>query len=154
MIVRAPGIDVDLPKGWEIEIDSGGGEDGQEFQPVTTPRVHIANFPLPAVRGDFGSGAVERMIDGDALICLLEESGSAVGTALYKKQGVPRLTPGDFARNRMQRPIKGQAGAQRFFTAADRAFALYVVLGSFVSRQTMVDRVNEVLAGIRISAGR
>ena len=38
-----------------------------DAESVLTPRVHIANFPMPPVRGDFGSGAVEQMIDGDGV---------------------------------------------------------------------------------------
>lgn len=149
MIVQATGITLDLPPGWEAEVDGGAGEPAGDVP--TTPRVHIANFPLPARRGDFGSGAVETMIDGDAIICLLEESSAAVGTAVYSHRGIPRLTPADFAPNRMQRPLKGQAGTQMFFTSGNRAFALYVALGSFTSRGTIVNEINDVLAGITIA---
>ena len=63
MKITGPGIAIDLPRGWEAEIDGGAGHADEDAIRVSTPRVHMANFPLPAVRGDFGSGAVERMID-------------------------------------------------------------------------------------------
>lgn len=150
MIVQSNGISMDLPPGWEAEVDGGGGDPEPGAQALETPRVHIANFPLPAVRGDFGSGAVERMIDGDAIICLLEESGDAVGTAVYAHEGIPRLTAADFAPNRMQRPLKGQAGTQKFFSVGDRAFVLYVAIGAHTSRGSLVHDVNGVLDGITI----
>ena len=152
MIVSTPGITLDLPAGWEAEIDAGAGaaEAGGEI-PVT-PRVHIANFPLPTPRGDFGSGAVETMIGGDVLICLLEESSNAVGTPVYAHQGIPTLAAGDFSPDRMQRPLKGRSGTQVFFSAGQRAFVVYVVLGSHASRASLVPAVNGVLGRITIEA--
>lgn len=151
MRVTAPGITLDLPPGWEAEIDGGAGAGTDDAESVLTPRVHIANFPMPPVRGDFGSGAVEQMIGGDVLVCLLEESADAVGSRLHSRQGVPRLSSGDFSPNAMQRPLQGQSGAQVFFTERDRAFVLYVVLGSHASRASRIEAVNAVLAGITIT---
>jgi hypothetical protein len=148
MKVTAPGITIDVPPGWEAEIDGGAGERGPAT--VETPRVHIGNFPLPPVRGDFGSGAVEQMIGGDALVCLLEEAPAAAGSQLHSHQGVPRLTADQFSPNAMQRPLHGQSGTQVFFTENGRAFVLYVVLGSHASRASLVGEVNQVLAGVTI----
>ena len=150
MKVTAPGITIDLPRGWEAEIDGGAGEGDPAAAGVLTARVHIGNFPLPPVRGDFGSGAVEQMIGGDALVCLLEESPAAAGSELHSHQGVPRLSPEQFSPNAMQRPLHGQSGTQVFFTEKGRAFVLYVVLGSHASRASLVPEVNSVLAGITI----
>lgn len=152
MRVDGPGITFEVPAGWEVEIDSGAGvaEDGVET--VRTPRVHIANFPLPPVRGDFGSGAVEQMIDGDVLLCLLEESGAAAGSRLHGTLGVPALREHDFDPQSMQRPRRGQSGAQKFFSVDDRAFVLYAALGSHASRRSLVPQVNEILASIRLTA--
>lgn len=148
MILEASGIRIDVPSGWEAEIDGGAGAVEAGGEVPITPRVHVANFPLPPGRGDFGSGAVERMVPGDVLICLLEESGAAAGTATYAEQGMPRLVASDFSPNRMQRPIRGQAGAQKFFTVGRRAFVLYVVLGSYASRVSAVQEIEEVLVRI------
>lgn len=150
MKLSSPGITLDLPAGWEAEIDGGAGDVAPEGETVITPRVHIANFPLPPVRGDFGSGAVERMIDGDVLICLLEESTSAVGSRLHDLQGLPQLRAGDFSPHAMQRPLQGQSGCQKFFHVDDRAFVVYVVMGSHHSRVALLDDVNAVAAGIKI----
>ena len=150
MKVVAPGITLELPPGWEAEVDDGAGEQPEGTEAVRTPRVHVSNFPLPPVRGDYGSGAVEQMIDGDALICLLEESSQAVDSQLHGHAGVPRVLADDFSPNAMQRPLKGQSGTQVFFHDSGRAFVLYVVLGSHASRASRVDAINQVLAGITI----
>lgn len=150
MKVTAPGITIDLPPGWEAEIDGGAGEGDPAAAGVRTARVHIGNFPLPAVRGDFGSGAVEQMIGGDALVCLLEESPSAAGSELHAHQGMPRISAEQFSPDAMQRPLPGQSGTQVFFTEHGRAFVLYVVLGSHASRASMVGEINTVLAGIAV----
>jgi hypothetical protein len=148
MRMTAPGITIELPPGWEAEIDRGAGEAPEGAEWVRTPRAHIANFALPPVRGDFGSGAVERMIDGDALICLLEESSGAAGSRLHGRSGLPRVVASAFSPDAMQRPLKGQSGTQQFFHVGDRAFVLYVVLGSHASRSSVVPEVNAVLDGI------
>lgn len=149
MRIDAPGIALELPPGWEAEIDGGAGDAAGET--VLTPRVHVANFPLPPVRGDFGSGAVEQMIDGDVLICLLEESSGSVGSRLHGHDGLPIIRATDFSVHAMQRPRPGQSGMQSFITADDRAFVLYIVLGSHTSRRSLAGEVNRVLAGIRFS---
>lgn len=146
--MRARGITIELPPGWEAEVDGGAGVTLAENEDVLTPRAHIANFPLPPVRGDFGSGAVEQMIDGDVLLCVLEESSASVGSRLHAHDAIPRLAAGDFSPDAMQRPLKGQSGTQVFFHTRGRAFVLYVVLGSHASRASRVDDVNRVLAGI------
>ena len=148
MNVTAPGIVLDLPPGWEAEVDGGSGD---VPSPLTTPRTHIANFPLPEPRGDFGSGAVERMRRGDTLICLLEEAAPAAGSALHGSIGIPVLTVGQFGSQAMQRPRPGQSGTQAFFHVGNRAFVLYVVLAERIDRRAQVDEVNRVLRGITLT---
>lgn len=150
MNIDAPGISITLPAGWEAEVDHGAGEVEPGMETVVTPRVHIANFPLPPDRGDFGSNAVERMLERDVLICLLEESIGAAGSQLHGHAGVPRLQAQDFSPSSMQRAIKGQSGTQVFFQDQGRAFVLYVVVGSHLSRAGLIDGINQVLAGITI----
>ncbi len=151
MTIDAEGIRLVLPPGWEAEIDSGSGQAEEESVALATPRVHLANFALPPVRGDFGSGAVERMVGGDVLICLLEESPEVIGSRLFDVEGIPRITADDFATDGMQRPIVGQSGAQKFFHVNGRAFALYIVVGSHLSRASFVDEINMILAGLELT---
>ncbi len=149
-MMRTAAMRLGLPPGWEAEIDAGSGEAEAAGPSVSTPRVHVANFALPAERGDFGSGAVERMQSGNVLICLLEEDRSVIGTRLFDHEGLPVLTVDDFSPTGMQRPIRGQSGAQKFFHANGRAFALYVVVGSHLSRASFIDEINRVIAAIEI----
>ncbi|MEZ5342843.1 MAG: hypothetical protein R2706_15800 [Acidimicrobiales bacterium] len=112
MQLNGPGVVLQLPASWEVEIDAGSGLAEADATRVRTPRIHAANFPLPPERGDFGSGAVERMISGDVLICLLEEDPSVIGSRLFQDEGMPRLSVDDFFTDGMQRRIAGQSGAQ------------------------------------------
>ena len=97
MELTSPGVVLRLPSNWEAEIDAGSGEAEAGSVSLATPRVHIGNFPLPLERGDFGSGAVERMGTGDVLICLLEETPSVIGTRLFKDEGMPTIANNDSA---------------------------------------------------------
>lgn len=152
MKIVGPGVELDLPTGWEAEIDRGAGpvDDGPS---LATPRVHIANFALGPDRGDFGSGAVERMRAGDILVCLLEEAPAASGSRLHSHAGLPRLGAESFSPAGMQRPRSGLSGAQAFFhTDRGRAFALYVVLADTRDRAAQLRQLERVLSGIRFTA--
>lgn len=160
--LQAHGIGVVLPVGWEGEIyrrpdppeaelttrrSQAWSQIGGEATRHTV--VHLASFPLPPRRGDYGSGAVEIMRPTDVFIVLFEYHPDATRTVLFERSGLPLpLRAQDFDPAMMQRPIAGQAGLQRFFSAADRAFCLYVVLGSYRHRGTLTDTANGILAGV------
>jgi hypothetical protein len=151
--IRAHGIAVDLPTGWEARINRRDTARARAAGAVGTahPVAHLASFPLPAERGDYGSGAVDRMTARDALIALVEHDGSSVGTALFAPVGLPReLRLAHFSPMALQRTIPGQGGHQRFFTEAGRAFSLYVVLGSYAAAASVLPSVNTVLRTVRI----
>ena len=98
--------------------------------------LHVSTIALPPGLGDFASGAVDKLGPDDALIVLFEYDPASVDQPLFKAAGLPKvLTDGDFSPNVLQRAIRGQAGVQRFFHDAGRAFCLYVVLGSFAHRR-------------------
>jgi hypothetical protein len=116
-----------------------------------TPILHLANFPLPPVRGDYGGGAVELMGRGGIFIALLEHDAAEAASALFRHSGIPwPLRERDFDPQQMQRTISGQAGCQRFFTHRDRAFCLYVVIGSYALRSVLVPEVNAALATVEL----
>ncbi|MGH9278399.1 MAG: hypothetical protein ACRD12_09900 [Acidimicrobiales bacterium] len=138
------GLSVDLPDGWDGRIytrDEAGG---------TRASLHGATFPLPGMRGDYGSGAVEMMGPEDVLVVLLEFDPSSTGQPLFAAQGFPTLYPTNFTQRNLQRPIAGQAGAQWFFTEAGRAFCLYVVLGLLTDRDRLAPLAADVVARIRV----
>lgn len=147
-LLRASGISVELPPGW----DGGIAEptvlaDGAVRRSVT----HLASFPLPERRGDYGGGAVELMAWTDILIVLLEFDPGATAQPLFSTEGLPHpLRPSDFGRDTLQRRVEGQGGCQAFFQSAGRAFCLYVVVGSHVDRADLLPTINDVLARIEI----
>ena len=149
--LSGPGIRLGLPRGWEGEIDDGGLRtvaDGS-IRPTV---VHLANFPLPPGRGDYGSGAVERMRAGDVLIVLFEFDRSSAGSALFGARGIPRtVTAEEFDPAALQWGRPGMSGLQRFFTEGGRAFCLYIVLGSHLDRRDVIPAIDAVLAGVVIS---
>lgn len=144
------GVGVDVPPGWEGDISGGGRRllsDGAREPTV----VQLASFPMPPERGSFGAGAVERMNRRDIFITLFEYGPESVGTALFSNQGIPRqVLARDFDRDALQVGVPGQSGLQHFFTHRDRAFCLYIVLGSHIDRADFVDEVNAVLATLDI----
>ena len=154
MKMRSQGMEVDVPQGWDGEIYQRGGG----FRPqgaggpaeMSSPVMHLGNFPLPAERGDYGSGAVEVMKADNILIVLFEFDRASVGTALFAESGIPSVTPEDFAPDQMQRPLPGQSGAQHFFNHRGRAFCLYVALGSHARRRELVPEVNQVLSSLEL----
>jgi hypothetical protein len=158
----AHGISVTLPSGWEGRVfrRPAAGEfsisaaDGPAAPPgeTTNAVVHVSTIPLPPGMGDFGSEAVPDLGANDALVVLFEYDAQSAAQPLFARAGVPRqLSPDDFSPSVMQRVVRGQGGAQVFCHEAERAFCLYVVLGSFNNRQRLVPRVNEVLAAIDIA---
>lgn len=148
-VLRGAGITVELPLGWDGGIAEGAVlDDGAVRQSVT----HLASFPLPEQRGDYGGGAVGLMGWTDILIVLLEFDPNSRSQALFSLRGMPRtLRASDFGRDNLQRRIEGQGGCQVFFQEAGRAFCLYVVLGSYVDREDLIPQVNAVLGRIHLA---
>jgi hypothetical protein len=149
-IVAAHGLRIALPRRWEARLYRRDRvlEDGESVNPV----LHAANFALPPGRGDFGSGAVEAMRPPNAFLALLEYDPSEAGHTLFAARGVPRPALADFAPTALQRKLPGQLGCQRFFTESERAFCLYVVLGSWKHAKQLVDEVCTVLDNLEVTA--
>src|SRR2546430_8152531 len=154
--LAAPGIEVTLPTGWEGRLfrrPSAGevaafADDGPPAPPGETTHavLHVSTIALPPGAGDFASGAVDQLGADDALIVLFEYDPTSASQPLFRAAGIPKqLAADDFSPGVLQRAIRGQAGAQRFFHDAGRAFCLYVVLGAYTNRRRVVPAVNEVL---------
>ena len=163
--LSAGGLTVELPQGWEAEIDAGtagfaDAESGQAVESLPATRAdgsvrhvvaHIANFALPAGRGDFGSGAIQAMRPGDVFVALFEYEPKSTDAALFKSRGLPVVAATDFEPAALQKPLPGGSAAQRFFQQAGRAFCLYVVIGSHIDRVDAAATVAEVVGGIEIT---
>ncbi|MDH3707964.1 MAG: hypothetical protein OES57_18005 [Acidimicrobiia bacterium] len=150
--IESFGLAVELPAGWDGVIFRRDPDPAERAAGgVDNPVLHAANFSLPASRGDFGSGAVEIMGRGGVLVCLVEYNRESAGSALFAREGLPRsVDPDDFATHTLQRPQAGQGGLQVFFHEGDRAFCLYVVIGSHRRRRVLTPVVNELLRGLRV----
>ncbi len=152
--LEAHGVALELPTGWDVEFagvapTAAQALGGEAFEPLV---VHAGNFRLPADRGDFGSGAVEAMGAGGVFVSLLEYEPASAETALFKPNRLPSaIGIDDVAPHTLQRTIAGQAGTQVFCAEAGRAFCLYVVIGSYRRRSTLVPVANEVISTISVS---
>jgi hypothetical protein len=140
--VRAHGVGVRAPEGWEARIYRRPPTEPEE---TTHSVTHVANFPLPRDRGDFGTGAVERMGRDDVLVVLVEFDADSAKTALFARHGLPRPRVYDFDPRKLQRTLPGQSGGQWFFNTGGRAFSLYVVLGSHHRRARLLPWVHDIL---------
>lgn len=147
--VAAHGLEVTVPPRWEARLflRDGFGEPDESMSPV----LHLGNFALPAGRGDYGSGAVDKMRARHVFVALLEFGATEVGSELFSARGFPRPHVADFAPNALQRALPGQLGSQWFFTEQGRAFCLYVVLGSRQHAEGLVAEVQLVLDNITVS---
>jgi len=153
--LAASGLSIDLPRGWDgqiraVERASEPGAAASRAAGPTPVILHAGSFPLPAERGDYGSGAVEVMGGSDVLICLLEHEAEAADTALFRRRGMPRLRADGFSPQAMQRAVPGMAGTQHFFQLAGRPFCLYVVVGSFATRGPLVRAADDVVRTVRV----
>lgn len=146
-------MSVDLPTGWDGQIyrRAQAFSDSTAFDGREQPALHAGNFALPSERGDFGSGAVEVMGRRGVLVCLLEYDAESATSALFSQDYMPTsVRADDFQTHTLQRPQAGQGGQQVFFHQGDRAFCLYVVIGSHSLRGLLTPVVNEVLTTIQI----
>lgn len=115
------------------------------------PVLHAATSTLPAARGDYGSGYVEKMRTNDVFVCLAEFDREAGDTEMFVNGQPLSVRSTDFHPDAQQRVIAGMCGTQRFFAAEGRAFCLYVVMGSWLHRQTLTPIANSLISTIRIT---
>jgi hypothetical protein len=153
----AHGLGVTLPERWEARVRRRGAQHERELSthlPRSRDRafavLHMASFPLPEERDDFGGNFTPTMRSSDAFITLFEYGPEAVDQPLFSSQGIPRVTAQMFSPNRLQRRRPGQLGCQVFFNAGGRAFCLYVVAGSRASLPGVISQVNAALADLDV----
>lgn len=149
--LTAHGMSVLLPAGWDGEIFLRD-LDGDPTDAVTDnkPVLHAANFPLPASRGDFGSRAVEAMDRPAVFLAVLEYDNASASSPLFSHPVPTRLEEREFGPANLQRPLPGQAGAQRFVSTDGRAFCIYAVIGSYGMRRVLVPELNSVLGTLAL----
>jgi hypothetical protein len=164
----AHGLGVTLPERWEGRVARrrppggavagavGGAGDRQRAYSEPGERtfavLHLASFPLPEHRDDFGGNFTPNMRSSDAFVALFEYGPDAALQPLFSSRGVPRVTAQMFSPNRLQQRRPGQVGCQLFFNASARAFCLYVVAGSRASLPRIITQVNGALAQLEVDA--
>lgn len=153
--LAAHGVGIDVPSGWEAEmsIQPDPASLDPSLEPAAAPLVvlHLANFSLPAERGDYGSEAAQTMDRNGIFSALVEFDGASATTQLFAAEGVPtELDPDDFTPEQLNLAAPGQAGLQRFFHVGARAFCLYAVIGSYSLRGVLVPELNRLLSGLSI----
>ena len=146
----AHGLGVTLPERWEARVTRRLQADDTRAR--TFAVLHLASFPLPEQRDDFGGNFTPVMRSSDAFVTLFEYGPDAALQPLFRARGVPRVTAQMFSPNRLQRRRPGQVGCQLFFNASARAFCLYVVAGSRASLPSIVTQVNAALADLEVDA--
>lgn len=162
MLIEGEGVGIELPEGWDGRMrrraagSRAAPPDGLRIAPRNgLVTVHAANFPLPASDGDYGTSATSAMPAQGVFSALVEfrpGGGLKPGKGLYSAEGVPsRLAPEDFSPDTMLRALPGQAGVQRFFTAAGRPFCLYAVIGSRRHAALLVPQLNGLIGAVRIA---
>ena len=143
--LAAYGIALELPARWEGRaFRHEGGE----------PTVHLASFPLPRADGEFGTRATGGM-PADALFLALTEyriDPTGLNEGIFAARAPRRLRPELLSERTLLRPVAGQRGLQRFFSAAGRAFCFYVVVGR--DGNGRLDVANGVLASLEIEPRR
>lgn len=163
MRLQGAGISLDLPRGWEGRVRprgpeplEGSGAAGAVRAQAVGPLpvvVQAANFALPTTLGDFGGGAVEAMTARDLFVTLFEYGPESAGTALFARQGMPRvLHPADLDPWSLRTPLPGMSGTQVFFTEAGRPFCLYVAVGSHLRRFRTLPVISSVLRSVHIAS--
>lgn len=141
------GLEIDLPDGWDGRIYRRQVDD----EAVTRRALHAANFALPPNLGDYAVGAIEGMGRGDVLVVLLEFDPDSAGQGLFSNEGLPTaMAPSDFSPTAMPRAMPGRTAAQWFFSLGDRAFCLYVVLGSHAERADLLPIAGQVIETLKI----
>lgn len=144
--LSAEGLSLSPPSGWEAAIYRRPAEAGEQTFAV----LHAATVPLSPGRGDYGGGLVETLGPTDVFVSLLDFGPDVADTPLFGARGMPGLTPDMLRPKQLQRVLRGQAGAQRFFTEQGRAFCLYTVIGSFLNRIPLCAKANQVIGTMRV----
>lgn len=159
------GLGASAPQGWQVAVSrrpgaeppapaAAGARSATPSVPeadVTRGVLHACTRPMPADRGDFGSGVVDLLGPDDIFVALVDYGAEVADQGLFENQGMPRLAPSQFGPNRLQRPLPGMSASQHFFSSGGRAFCLFTVVGSHARRMASVPRAAEMVASIRIT---
>lgn len=151
MRISRYGLSVAGPPGWEARISRRAPTAAHE---VTHPVLHGCTRPLPAERGDFGSGVVENLGPDDVFVALVEFGVDVADQGLFAPQGRPTLAPSQFSPDRIQRSLPRITAAQHFYSEGGRAFCLFVVLGAHSRRMALAPQAERFVTSLRVTDRR
>jgi hypothetical protein len=142
MEISGYGITIDLPDGWDGIIAASS-------QGLAT--MHAAKFALPPRDGEFASLAIAALPADGVLLVLTEYAPDVAGEGLFAHEGLPTPVPERAFRRRAFTGLQpGRYGVQRFCTASERPFCLYVVVGTQPDPAILVGEANAVLSTVSI----
>ena len=148
--LAADGLSVEVPPGWEGRIFTPHLPPPAENHPV----LHLADVALPTDRSSYVETSATLRRARGGIVCSLVGFGSGpADVGLYAPQGVPRLYARDLDPRALQVPVRDQAGVQRFFSVAGRAFSLYVVATVDLHTAARLRTMNHTLASLQVEAG-
>jgi hypothetical protein len=141
------GISIGLPRGWE----------GTIFVPdlpapaVNLPVLHATDKALSTGRSTFAPELAARAGATGVVIVLAEYDPRLANEGLFATQGLSiPIRRTDLHPGAMQVPQPLQEGRQWFVSIRDRAFCLYVVVGTGPGLRDRLALVNETLGTLRI----
>jgi hypothetical protein len=141
------GISIRLPHGWE----------GTIFVPdlpppaVNLPVLHATDQALSTGRSTFAPELAARAGAAGVVIVLVEYDPHIANEGLFAAQGLSTpIRRTDLHPAAMQVPQPFQEGRQWFLSIRDRAFCLYLVVGTGPGLRDRLALVNEALGTLRI----
>ena len=141
--LEAHDISVVVPRGWDAKIFR---------HPDGEATLHVANFVLPPRDGDFGTGATHGMRRGSIFSTLTEYRADRhlqPGAGLFAHMRPGSISAHDFRANAVLQSRPGHRGAQWFFSEAERAFCLYVVVNAGPGASRLIEDVSHCIQSLR-----
>ena len=160
-VIRAHGLELAIPVGWNAEIfrlGDGSPADGDGPLNLTTrelenspPVLHAATLDLPRGRGTYATEMIDRLGHGDAFVAVIDHGPEQARQEVFSMGVVPwPLLPDHFDPSASPQTKTGLVFVQRFFNQRDRAFALFAGIDEGPGRAVPVGRVNALLAGLKV----
>jgi hypothetical protein len=146
-LLAGHGLSIGLPGGWEGRIYVAD----LPAPAVNMPVLHATDLGLTSQRSTFAPEIAARAGGTGTLVALAEFESRLANVGLYERKtlGLP-IRRQDLHANALQVPVPELEGHQRFCSLGDRAFALYLVVGTGPGLGERLDRVNEMLGTLEV----
>jgi hypothetical protein len=146
-VLAGHGLSIGLPSGWEGRIFVSD----LPAPAVNLPVMHATDLALTSERSTFAPEIAARAGGTGTLVTLAEFESRLANVGLYEPTtlGLP-IRRQDLHANALQVPAPELEGHQRFCSLGERAFALYVVVGTGPGFGDRLHRVNEILGTLEV----